>query len=511
LLCAERLGLVVADVRSEGGPAVLVELGVVEQRYQAVREVLDGASVTEVARRYGVVRQTVHGWLRRYAADGGLANLADRSSRPLSCPHQMPAVVEARIVAVRIAHPGWGPARIVWQLEREGVRPLPGRSSVYRALLRAGLIEAQKRRRRRSDYRRWERGRSMELWQMDVVGRIYLVDGTELSAVTGIDDHSRFCVSARLVARATARPVCDALAVAMRAHGVPEAILTDNGKVFTARFGRGPGPVLFDRICAENGVRHLLTAPYSPTTTGKVERFHKTMRAEWATPTARSFATIFDAQAALDAWVAEYNTVRPHQSLGGRPPIERFALAARGPVSVEVDDREKPVRSARTRPAGVSRWADQRGQISLAGFTYPVGATFAGEHVEVVTTEGIVSILHNGVLVASHAQRLRADQLDRLQSGPPRGQLQRRARDATAGLTVTRIADGDGVVSFAATPYRAGRAWARQNIDVTIVAGSVQLSVDDKVIRVHPIRHDRARELGAFANPRGRPRHSKPA
>jgi hypothetical protein len=134
---------------------------------------------------------------------------------------------------------------------------------------------------------------------------------------------------------------------------------------------------------------------------------------------------------------------------------------------------------------------------------------FAGEHVEVVAGEGIVSILHHGVLVASHAQRLRADQLDRLQR-PERAPLVRRARDATAGLTVTRIADGDGVISFAATPYRAGRAWARQNIDVTIVAGSVQLSVDGKVIRVHPIRHERSREL-AFANPKGRPRHVKQA
>jgi len=424
----------------------------------------------------------------------------------------MPAAVEVRVLAVRTAHPGWGPARIVWQLQREGVTPVPGRSSVYRALLRAGLIEAQKRRRRRSDYRRWERGRAMELWQMDVVGRIYLADGSEVSAVTGLDDHSRFCVSARLVARATARPVCEALAAAMRAHGVPEAILTDNGKVFTARFGRGPGPVLFDRICAENGVRHLLTAPYSPTTTGKVERFHKTMRAEWATPTARRFVTIGEAQAALDAWVTEYNTVRPHQSVGGRPPVERFALAGRGPVSVELEEpSEKPARRARTRPAGVSRWVDQRGQISLAGFVYSVGPVFAGEHVEVVAVEGIVSILHNGVLVASHTQRLRADQLDRLLPRE-RATSVRRARDATAGLTVTRIADGAGTVSFAGSPYRAGRAWARCNIDVTIVAGSVQLSVDGKVIRVHPIRHDRSRELGAFANPKGRPRRgTKPA
>jgi transposase InsO family protein len=84
----------------------------------------------------------------------------------------------------------------------------------------------------------------MELWQMDVVGRFHLADGTELKMVTGIDDHSRFCVCARLVVRATARPVCDALLRAIKAHGVPDQILSDNGKVFTARFGSGPGPVL---------------------------------------------------------------------------------------------------------------------------------------------------------------------------------------------------------------------------------------------------------------------------
>ena len=100
---------------------MLVELGVVEQRYRAVLEVLDeGVPVTEVARRYGVARQTVHEWLARYADGGGLAGLADRSSRPLACPHQMSAVVEARVVELRREHPGWGPSRIRWQLERAG-------------------------------------------------------------------------------------------------------------------------------------------------------------------------------------------------------------------------------------------------------------------------------------------------------------------------------------------------------------------------------------------------------
>jgi hypothetical protein len=100
-----------------------------------------------------------------------------------------------------------------------------------------------------------------------------------------------------------------------------------------------------------------------------------------------------------------------------------------------------------------------------------------------------------------------------LPRAPPasRPRVARRARDATAGLTVTRLADGGGAVSFARTPYACGRRWARTAIDVSIVAGSVQLSRDGKVIRIHPIRHDRSRELGAFANPKGRPRRKNSA
>ena len=99
---------------------MLVELGVVEQRYRAVLEVLEeGISVTEAARRHGVARQTVHEWLRRYAQEG-LGGLADRSARPASCPHQMAAVTEARITGMRREHPGWGSSRIRWELKRAG-------------------------------------------------------------------------------------------------------------------------------------------------------------------------------------------------------------------------------------------------------------------------------------------------------------------------------------------------------------------------------------------------------
>src|SRR5438067_2448064 len=176
----------------------------------------------------------------------------------------------------------------------------------------------------------------------------------------------------------------------MRRHGVADAVLTDKAEVFTGRYGPGKGEVLFDRICRENGIRHLLTAPRSPTTTGKIERFHKTLKAECLAE--RVFATIEEGQAAIDEWVEHYNTRRPHQGIGMVPPIERFRLARADIEVVEPHDES------------------QHGR-------------------------------------------------------------------------------GDAVVA--------------------IVAGSVQLSVDGRVVKVHPIRHDPAKEHGAFANPNGRPR--KPA
>jgi transposase InsO family protein len=477
---------------------VLVELGLVEQRYKAVLEVLnDGATVTDVARRYGVVRQTVHVWLRAYASHG-LAGLVDGSSRPATCPHQIAPEVEATIVEWRRAHPTWGPRTLVSRLAREQVDPVPSRSSVYRALVRHQLIDPKRRRRRRSDYKRWERSRAMELWQMDVTGGVRLTDGSRPMVVTGVDDHSRFCVSAKVVARATARPVCDALAEAMRRHGVPEAILTDNGKVFTGRFGQGRGEVLFDRICRENGIRHLLTAPHAPTTTGKVERFHKTMKREFLAGT--RFQTIADAQAALDGWVVEYNHEREHQSLGDRPPIERFRLADREPLEmVAVDQVPEPEPVVATAPRSTRR-VGSNGRISLAAFHYHVGRWLAGETVEVSVRDGLVEIHHGGVLIATHARRHPPDK-----EPIPRRRPNRR-RPATTGELVTRKVDGSGSISFAGWPYRVGNPYRHRHVEVAIVGDTVQISFEGRLVKTHPIRHDRSKEHGAFANPGGRPR-----
>jgi transposase InsO family protein len=483
--------------------AVLVELGLVEQRHKAVLEVLEGGlSVVEVARRFGVVRQTVHGWLRDYARDG-IMGLADKSSKPATCPHQMPPGVEALVVTMRREHASWGPQTILSELARAGVDPLPGRTSVYRALIRHGLIDPKQRRRRRSDYKRWERSRAMELWQKDITGGVHLVDGSQASVVTGVDDNSRFCVSAKVVVRATARPVCDAFAEAMRRHGVPDGVLTDNGKVFTGKYGPGKGEVLFDRICRENGIRHLLTAPRSPTTTGKIERFHKTLKAECLA--GRVFATIEEAQAAIDEWVEHYNTRRPHQGIGNVAPIERFRLAR--PEIVVVEPPEESERSAGDAVVavaglrGVTRWVDQCGRIGLGGFRYHVGRFLAGELVEVICRDGLVEISRQGVIVATHAQRRPPGA-----ARPERASPGRRRRPGTTGPAVTRIVDTSGSVSFAGTPYRVGNRYRGQSVEVAIVGASVQISAANGVVRTHPVRHDPTKEHGAFANPKGRPR-----
>jgi transposase InsO family protein len=146
-------------------------------------------------------------------------------------------------------------------------------------------------------------------------------------ALTGIDDHSRLCVCARLMARERTRSVCDGLRAALATYGAPEQILTDNGKVFTGRFSHPPVEVLFEAICREHGIEHLLTQPRSPTTTGKIERFHRSLRAEFLS-SRTPFTNLKTAQQALDEWVDDYNAARPHQALKMATPAQRFYAGA---------------------------------------------------------------------------------------------------------------------------------------------------------------------------------------
>jgi hypothetical protein len=302
-----------------------------------------------------------------------------------------------------------------------------------------------------------------------------------------------------VVTRATARPTCDALALALRNHGTPDQILTDNGKVFTNRFGSGLGEVLFDRMCKDNGIKHLLTAPRSPTTTGKIERFHKTLRREFLA--GKSFDSIQDAQAQLDAWVQTYNHERPHQSLAMAVPWDRFRLAKPDPVEFQqpvVLEPEPAPGPTTTRRVG------KNGLISFAAAHYRAGVWLAGENVTVVCDGGLVHLHHRGVLVASHARRHR---IEKQSAGLRRGvQPANRRRPSATAASVTRKVDSSGNVCFAGTSYRAGSKFRRRQVQVAVVRETVEISIGSELIRTHPIRHDRTREHGALANPGGRPR-----
>jgi transposase InsO family protein len=383
------------------------EMSVAEQRYEAVRAVIaDGETVTAVAARFGVARKTVHVWLARYEA-GGLEGLADGSHRPRSCPHQMPAAVEVALVELRLAHPSWGPRRLSFELGRRGM--VVSESAAYRALARLNLVDPAARRPRDRKWKRWERGEPMELWQMDVVGGFALADGSRAKALTGVDDHSRFCVSARLMLREQARPVCDGLTAALRTYGAPEQILTDNGKVFTGRFNKPPVEVLFDRICRENGVQHLLTQPRSPTTTGKIERFHRAIRTEFRTD--RVFASLAAAQAELDEWVAHYNTARPHQALDMATPADRFWRPSAATVTELRTPTDGPSRPHSDRGDGVwvARRASKVGVVCVSWQQVCLGAAAAGRPIDVWVTDQVLQFYDGDHLLRTQQREHRGE------------------------------------------------------------------------------------------------------
>jgi transposase InsO family protein len=458
----------------------LVALSVIEQRYRAVMAVLDGASVSEVAAEIGVSRQSVHAWLRRYRA-AGLAGLVDRSHRTVSCPHRASAELEAVVCELRRAHPKWGALRILHELMRAPatVEPLPSRSTVNRILIRHGLVIGRARRRKRSDYVRWQRPAAMQLWQIDIVYGPRLVDTRtgelrEGRIVTGVDDHSRYCVMAGVVERATGRAICLAFSGALERYGAPEEVLTDNGKQFTDRFGRG-GEVLFDKICRRNGIAHRLTAPRSPTTTGKIERFHQTLQRELLDD-APPFASLLEAQAALDDWVRDYNADRPHQALDTKRPVtpaERFepagdeqrellglwlpgSLAAvpapqATPTAERALDAGADGQMIEGGPVEFDRVVPASGNLWAMGRQFWLGSQRAGQTVRFWAGVDVIHLSIAGARVKSLRSHLSVADLARLAhegaaaAGPPPLPLEHDG----AALEVDRAVNRNGLVSLA--------------------------------------------------------------
>ncbi len=485
---------------------VLVEISVTEQRYQAVLDVRGGSTVTDVAARFGVSRQAVHRWLAWYEQDG-LAGLADRSSRPQSSPSRTAPEVEALICELRRTHPRWGARRVLFELGRMGCPgPLPSRITVHRVLVRHGLVDERPRRRRREDYQRWERDRPMELWQMDIVGGVLLADGREAKIVTGVDDHSRFCVIAAVVPKATGRAVCLALAAALREYGIPEELLTDNGKQFTARFNARGGEVMFDRICRENGITHRLTKPRSPTTTGKIERFHLSLRRELLDDHP-PFQTVADAQAAIDAFRHQYNTNRPHQSLNMAFPADRFrpdagdGIALRLPASLATAPLEAPPDARVTSPTPptpvavpmpsdtaveVTRSVPGSGNLAVSGQQFWLGPALAGRELILWADTNVVHLMLEGVRLKTVPSRFSVTQLHQLladggrPAGPP--PISTAPPLPGAAVEVERTINATGLLALAGGQHSVGFHLAGQRVTVRVDRGVLHLLGPDRVV-----------------------------
>jgi transposase InsO family protein len=494
---------------------MLRELNVVEQRYRAVLEVLSGTPVIEVAERYGVVRQTVHRWMARYRAEG-LDGLADRSHAPRQHPRQIVAETEALICELRRAHPRWGPRRLVFEMGRRG-HPGLSRSTAYRVLVRHQLIQPVPRRRRRDQYIRWERPAPMQLWQLDVTASLFLASGRECKVITGVDDHSRYCVIATVVARATGRAVCSAFVEAMRIYGVPEEVLSDNGKQLTGRFGKPrPAEVLFERICRENGITQRLTRPRSPTTTGKIERLHQTLQLELLNEH-EPFASIEDAQAAVDAWRRDYYADRPHQSLAMAFPTARFApatgqvlglhvpasLAPAGPAEPATGGAGEPVAAAaagNSQPAScaveLDRVVPPSGNLWVAGQQIWLGPAMTGRVVRIGADTQRVHVLAGGHRIKTLPSRLDARDLARLRANgavpagapplpPPSGGI----------IEIERTVNASGNISVGNHVISAGSPLAGQRVTVRLDGPVAHILADGNTVRTvacpvpQPARH----------------------
>ena len=516
----------------------LVDMTAVEQRYRAVLAVLSGRPVTEVAGKMGVSRQTLHSWLARYR-DAGLGGLVDRSHRPASCPHRADAEVETAVCELRRHHPRWGPRRIRHELGTKGCPgPVPSRMTVHRILVRHGLIDPTSRKRRRTDYRRWQRDAPMQLWQLDIVGGLMLVDGTECKVVTGVDDHSRYCVIAAVVPRATGRAVCLAFAAALQRFGVPDEVLTDNGKQFTDRFGAG-GEVLFDRICRDNGIAHRLTQPASPTTTGKIERFHQTLRRELLTDHG-PFTDLAAARGAIDAWVAEYNTERPHQSLDMDTPASRFSTdrgseellplrlpaglravpgsPAADPVapSALVELPEMPVEPVLT-PAAYSggpvefeRVVPASGNMALSGKQFWLGPARAGVTVTFWADCDVIHLLIAGARVKTVRSHLSVNDLAALAAtgGRPAGPPPLPPAEPGTAVELDRVVNNCGQVSLGGRQVLAAEILGGRPVGIRIDGQTLLFFDPDTRLllrsRPNPLSWEQVRRLRG-ARPAGPP------
>lgn len=298
-------------------------------RLALVGAIEEGSSLKQAAAAFSVSPATAHRWWHRWLDGGRLPQaLLDRSSRPHRSPRQLAPELEAAICACRRAT-GWGPRLVA------GATGF-AHSTVWKVMRRAGI--SRRARPAREPANRYEWPCPGDLLHMDVsrYARFlrpgHRVTGDRAQSLRGrsvetrvgydyahaiVDDHSRLAF-VELHDDEKAQTVTGFVERALAffaEHGiVAKRLMTDNA--FTYVYNSS-----LRELLAGHGIRHLTTQPYRPRTNGKVERFHQTMAREWAYGV--RYRSHRHRNAALPHWIGNYNTRRPHSSLGDRPPISR--------------------------------------------------------------------------------------------------------------------------------------------------------------------------------------------
>ena len=297
------------------------------ERARLVAAHLDGLySVSELADRFGVSRPTVYKWVARYR-DGGAEALADRPRIARTQPGQTPPEVEALLLACRVAHPSWGPRKLLLYLaKRHPDVPLPAPSTVGTLLGRHGLTK--KRRPRRPPKHPGSTpllaAAPNAVWTADYKGQFRTGDGELCYPLTVCDAHSRFILSCHGLSSVEQYATLRQFERLFYEYGLPTAIRSDNGTPFATQAICGLSRLSVWWI--KLGIDHQRIDPGQPQQNGAHERMHRTLKAETARPPKRDMAS---QQTRFDDWRAEFNADRPHDALGGAVPADRYVPSLR--------------------------------------------------------------------------------------------------------------------------------------------------------------------------------------
>lgn len=344
----------------------------VDKRMRFVTGVESGEeTVTALCRRFGFSRKTGYKWLERYRSEG-IEGLVERSRAPREHPQAVTAAIAERCLAVRRAHPTWGPAKVRAWLERHDPEAVwPVASTIGVLFDREGLTVKRKLRRRAtpSSAPFAACGGANEVWCIDFKGWFLTGDGTHCEPLTLSDAHSRYLLRCQALGRSDTEHVWPVLDAAFREFGLPLRLRSDNGPPF-ASTGAGGLSRLAVRVI-KAGVRPERIAPGQPQQNGRLERLHLTLLRDTAAPPARSLREQLDR---FRDFQRIYNEDRPHAALGNDTPAEHYALSPRRWGGV-LREPEYPAGQAvrRVRPNGAIRWRDGEVYLTQALAGEPVG------------------------------------------------------------------------------------------------------------------------------------------